>query len=464
MNFKYILIIFSCCMIFNSACKSDQKKENLPVNDFQIGIIVDNIKINANSSESFCVYLPEQYKVQKDLPLMIFLDPKAAGVRTLRKYSALAEKYGYIFVASNFSRNGIAYQLIEQHIDKLIEKINNVISYDRKRIYMAGFSGGARVAQTYATNNSSIVGIIMCSAGFAEDFGANKLHYDLFAIAGFKDFNYNEIVGLELNFPDSVIEHHFSYFSDKHKWPPIVNIDEALLFFSLGAMKKNLISKNQILINNEINLLNAKIQRNQENNALTYKNLALYEKMIHFFGGLFDMNEYKILYDELKNTKEIKDYVKKRYDLIAVEDKMKSYYVEKIQTENTKWWIEEIAKINKSIISSKDENDSLMKLRVLGYMSLVSFMASEQALNQKNIPASEHFITIYKLVDEINPDYNYLLARLAMLKGDEMAAIKQIGLAIEKGFEEPDKLRNTKVFGDLTNKPEWLNLIKSIKE
>jgi len=58
-----------------------------------------------------------------------------------------AERYGYIVLGSNNSRNG-PWKPESEAADAMLQDAQKRFAVDLKRIYFAGFSGGARVARS----------------------------------------------------------------------------------------------------------------------------------------------------------------------------------------------------------------------------------------------------------------------------------------------------------------------------
>lgn len=70
---------------------------------------------------------------------------------------------------------------------------------DGRRVYLTGFSGGARVAIYFAHScRDCVAGVIACGAGFPRGvIPSADTHFPIFAIAGFDDFNFLEIKYLD---------------------------------------------------------------------------------------------------------------------------------------------------------------------------------------------------------------------------------------------------------------------------
>ena len=89
----------------------------------------------------------------------------ARGAVPVARFKDAAEKYGYIVVGSNNSRNGP--QPLSEIVSDLWADTHARFSIDDQRVYLAGFSGGARVAISVAFwLKDRVAGVIACGGGF----------------------------------------------------------------------------------------------------------------------------------------------------------------------------------------------------------------------------------------------------------------------------------------------------------
>src|SRR5260221_5407309 len=78
-----------------------------------------------------------------------------------------AERYGYIVLGSNNSRNG-TWKIESEAADAMLQDAQQRFNVDLKRIYFAGFSGGARVASQLAHFCKCAAGVLLSGAGFSQ--------------------------------------------------------------------------------------------------------------------------------------------------------------------------------------------------------------------------------------------------------------------------------------------------------
>ena len=71
-----------------------------------LGAILDDVKCEADPSQSYALYVPSNYTPDRAWPVIFAFDPGARGHVPVERYQAAAETYGYIVAGSNNSRNG----------------------------------------------------------------------------------------------------------------------------------------------------------------------------------------------------------------------------------------------------------------------------------------------------------------------------------------------------------------------
>src|SRR5215467_10261976 len=127
------------------------------------GAVHASVAVAADPSYSYALYLPSAYSSSKRWPLLLVFDPFARGEVSVKLFHEAAEKYGFIVIGSNNSRN---FQDPSNAIRLLGTDVKERYAVDPRRIYVAGLSGGARVASSIALAcKSCIAGVIANGAG-----------------------------------------------------------------------------------------------------------------------------------------------------------------------------------------------------------------------------------------------------------------------------------------------------------
>ena len=119
------------------------------VGKFEHGKIIEKVPCAQRPEQSYALYLPSNYSASRSWPVVYSFDPGARGSFALQLQKAAAERYGFILAASNNSRNGPWKPQFEA-AQAMVQDTHEELSIDDRRMYLAGFSGGARVAAQIA--------------------------------------------------------------------------------------------------------------------------------------------------------------------------------------------------------------------------------------------------------------------------------------------------------------------------
>ncbi len=188
---------------------------------FLLGQVIDPVVSLRDPAQSYALYLPERYATGRRWPILYCFDPGGRGAIPVALFRKAAEKYGWILVASNNSRNG-PWKDIYEAACAVWDDTHARLRIDDSRVYAAGFSGGARVACALTRIlNMRPAGVIGCGAGLPEWLTP----VDLAGIpwcgtAGRGDFNFREMKELERDLLRLGSPCLLKVFPGNHVWPP----------------------------------------------------------------------------------------------------------------------------------------------------------------------------------------------------------------------------------------------------
>ncbi len=177
--------------------------------------------------------MPSHYTPERSWPVIFAFNPQSRGRVPVEIYQAAAEKFGYIVAASNNSRNGY-WAVSMAAAEAMINGVIHRLQADRKRIYSAGMSGGARVALGIAISSNLLAGVIASNAGYPDSKPRKTVPFVLFGTAGPEDFNY-----LEMRQPDRTLTtpHRVAMFEGGHVWLSSALAIEVVERMEIQAMK-----------------------------------------------------------------------------------------------------------------------------------------------------------------------------------------------------------------------------------
>ena len=85
------------------------------------------------------LFVPAGYTPARAWPVIFAFDPGGRGRTPVERYQAAAERYGFIVVGSNNSRNGSTE--IPKILAAMTADVAERLAVDPKRVYLAGMSG-----------------------------------------------------------------------------------------------------------------------------------------------------------------------------------------------------------------------------------------------------------------------------------------------------------------------------------
>ncbi len=459
--------------IYLTSCSSPTEKKNTTTTiheappteqkeNFKTGILIDKITCKADTSQSYALYLPSSHSLDKKYPVMFAFDPHGTGKIPLAKYQELAEKYNFILVGSNNSKNGKSWEEIQKITNTLFADVQSRLNTDAQRIYLLGFSGGARIANGIAMNNGSITGVICCGAAAPASGGKNpRANYFFMGIAGNEDLNYVEVRKYDkVEMAGHSAKHALLEFNGKHEWPPLATMNQAFWWMELNKMRTMNAPEKDPRIKDSVQVANEELKTF----VAKQQSMKAYEccrKTINFYDGLADLSFFFETYKSLQNNKAVDVALKKEEQDWKQEEKLKMLYRDAIQFKDYPWWSKDISSLN-SKIKSAPIDEALIYKRVLSYLSLVMYMQAAQFIEQRNIPAAVHFSKLYLLVDPTNAEASYLAAELNASQGNEAESIRYLKNAIDNGFIDKARLETDNAFVSLKGNPEFEKIKEKI--
>ena len=214
----------------------------------QQGRLVENVACQSDPTQTYTLFLPPGYSAERRWPLLLVFDPRARGTFGAELFREPAEKYGWIIMSSNNTRSDTTMEPNRKALAAMWPEAQVRYASDPKRIYAAGFSGGAVLAVALAQSAGGIAGVI--GAGGRTDPGIpfDKIEFAHYGAAGIRDFNYNEMRRLDAMLASKGALRRLEIFDGGHQWMPRALAADAIRWMEIVAMKRGLRPRDEALI------------------------------------------------------------------------------------------------------------------------------------------------------------------------------------------------------------------------
>jgi predicted esterase len=438
---------------------------------FSTGKIIEKVSLQSNPDQSYAAFLPAAYTPEKRWPTVFCFDPRARGSIAIERFVAAASEFGYIVLCSNNSRNGLDWKTITQIFTDFWDDAHRRFSIDEKRTYGAGFSGGSRLASTFASRcRGCLAGVLGAGAGFPAEIQPDpKTPFAYFGIVGVDDFNYAEMWELEKRFGPLNIPYHFETFSGGHEWPRADSIKNALAWFNLQAMKGGLVASDSTFVENQFS------ERQRAAAELAQAQLwtdayKAYSSLLRDFQNLRDVRAVTEQVERLKKSPELKKAIKSEEESFQRQLReageiraawMKTPNPDEV-TIPRHLAIVRLAEWRKSKELRSNSPERRLARRIISHLLVESIEAAQANLRSGDYNAA---LTDFELAHETDPknaNLVYEIARVYALKKQKKSALQNLEEAIALGFKDTSRLKTEDAFSLLLDEPRFQRLLTTL--
>jgi len=445
--------------IFSQLALAQVAPSSLPV-----GTIIPSVVCSADNKQSYALYLPSNFSNTRPWPIMYVFDPAARGQVAVETIKTAAERFGYIVVASNNSRNG-PMGGSSQAMKAMWQDTHERLPIAEQRRYVAGMSGGARVATSIALScQGCVAGVIANAAGFP--FGAEPtrdMKFTYYAAVGNADFNYGEFVDLRRKLDAAGARYRIRIFDGQHGWAPPEIWIEALNWMDMQAMSAGTMPRDPSRIQQTFASAFAKAREFQSQNDLLAA-FREYQSLVRDFRGLADLTSAKTALAEWAKNRAVKTAEKEEASALDQQARMTSSLSSQIQAIATsdRYQVDigdlkrNIADLKKRADASRSPNDlkTLVLRRALGQLVIEAHESGQRSLEEKNYRAAVVYFDL-AAAGSANPAWtHYQRARAYAMLADKKNTLAELKLSLAGGFHEASALEAAE-FQAFQGQPEF---------
>jgi predicted esterase len=438
--------------------------------DFPKGEVVERIVVAGTPSQSYALYLPSAYTREKLWPVLYILDARNNALIPIERFRAAAERFGWILVSSYNSRSDTRDDPNSAAMTAMWNDAVRRFSIDGRRVYATGFSGGARAAVDMAyAMPGRIAGVIGAGAGFADPrVSVGKVPFLYFGTIGDQDMNYYEMRSLEEKLEAAKAPHRIAYFEGGHQWMSAELAEEAVAWMELEAMKSGVRPKDAEMI--------AALQADARSRASALEAAGrsveaqrAYAHAAADFRGLADVGPDERKADELGKLPDVRAAAReaRRRDardeatLRSVNTKLRNALAQPDPPLPAQLAAElGIPALRKKAAAAETPEERLSADRILANLrAQTGFYLPDDMFVRRDTARGRALLLVRAEIDPDNPLVYYNVAAYSARSGDADRAIKDLEVAVGRGFTRFELIDEDTDFDPIRDDPtfrKWL--------
>lgn len=382
------------------------------------GAISENIIVNDTVNETYSLYLPTNFEVDKVWPVAFVMDLKGKGKAAMSMLVNAAEQEGYVLASSDNMSDSLSISENVLIANRMFNSVFSTIPTEKNRAYTVGFGSGAMFASILPTFIGKLDGVISIGAAIGNVEILNpKKPFQFVGLVNRSDYNFTEMNNSKdllnkLKFPNELI-----VFDGERLLPESDLIVNAFRMLTLTSMAKGHIVKNDSLVTSSYNrfLTLANNHLNDQKPLLARYQLLDMEKI---FNPFMELDSLKATQKTLKRSTVYRQANRSQNSYFLKESFTKedySYYLEEdvisYNYANLGWWnfqMQELEKLDKSA----NLYERQMSSRLRGYINAlvsdnIDFVSAQEnvdfeALNllymMKTITSPKEFDAYLKVI------------------------------------------------------------------
>jgi tetratricopeptide (TPR) repeat protein len=450
-----VLILFSV-----PALRSDE---------FAKGGIVPEVQCREDATQTYVLFLPSTYNAEKKWPVVYSFDVAGHGKVPAELLKKAAEKYGYIIVGANILCKG-PWEPIKTSFETLRKDTDQRLAIDPKRVYMAGFDAGARVASRLgAERQKPAAGILACGAAFAAGQNITQgVPYIYFSAVAAESARLKEMQRVHLALKSIRVPSRQRVHEGKHGWPSAELMTEAVEWFEIQAIQIGIKAEDWALIDT---LFEKRLQRARKHEAAgeLFEAYTRYRELVLDFKGLLETNAVAERTIALRDTRTVTDELARRAEQQQHDERIREKVKEKVLAvrkavarKDAKMLDQLIQKLRTEAAQKDDE-----KMREVAMATFQQFLLFYD--EGFNLLVSERYeeaiihLELARTAAPRHPEINYNLACAYALNKNKGPALKYLQQAVECGYDKIEHIEEDEDFDIIREEEGYREIILKMK-
>lgn len=434
---RYILFLFLPFLLSNPAFSQEIR--------LQKGKVIDSMSI-PGKKDTYALYIPKSFDLQKEHHVVFVFDSAGGNKTGISQFVLAAETFGLVIVASNDIKNDIGeasfglYNNLHEHIFSIFPKLSD-------KVYLAGFSDGARLATTIGVLSNSVAGVIASGASFAHKsvYYPRENKFPFIGIVGDEDFNYQEMKRAQRYVKRKKIPNELLIYEGAHEWPSPEYITQAFEWLYIKhtikgdrpgheERTKKLYAKHYQYA---ISLFGAKKY------FLAEKAFARLEKN---YRSYYNTDSILARIERIKKLKEYKRFKREDSNLGYYESNLANYFkplleedIKNASFQNFDFWDEELQVLKEFDEGSINKQKTAKRLR-----NLLFFIGLKSLPSYNEEKGMDNLIFINEFLVYLKPEYHegYLsLIKYYTIAGEYRNALSSMETLFKNGYTNKNQIR-----------------------
>ena len=463
-------------LLFLAAVLAAPLRAQTPSTDPAPGRVAERLAARADTTQKYALYLPSAYAAEKRWPVMFVMDPRGRALLPLELFREAAERHGWVLMSSYNTLSDVdtAYATNERALNAMLDDAQRRWSLDRRRVYLAGFSGTARNAWIFVDPlGEHLAGVVAVGGGYPGARGlwlaalSRMRPFAHFGIAGDADFNHDEMRRIDADLDGTALPHRFAAFPGAHQWPPRALAAEALEWMQLLAMKDGLAPKEEAWIDSLLAARRDRARRLEASDALLHA-LDEHRALAADFAGVRDVAAEEARAAELRRDARVTRRLARRAELGQRVIDYKTTVLEASNEFRSARGILpparvaarlRLAALRREAADTADREGSAAARRMLeSALAPFAYYLPRDYLAAKDFARALGALRVAEEIRPGTPAICYSMARAHAGLGDRAAALDALACAVDAGVVPPatldrdpllDPLRADPRFGEL---------------
>jgi dienelactone hydrolase len=239
-----LAVPFAVLLAVGVAATSDEAGSAQP--PFPAGELVEGVATLTDPGETYTLYLPSGYRGEpaageagepppRRWPALLVFDPRGRSRQAAELFVAGAERFGWIVLSADGTRSDGPWEPNVRAVNALLPELDRRFAVDPRRVYAAGFSGGAHVAWLLGLGGG-LAGVIGSGGRDSPEWMTAEVPFASYGAAGATDFNFAGMHAVDAHFASRGAPHRLEVFEGRHQWLPAELAAEAIGWLEVVAM------------------------------------------------------------------------------------------------------------------------------------------------------------------------------------------------------------------------------------